>query len=132
MIYESIEEKLFEWLQEKMRTQAVQTREIEALKSSLPKTLLLSTSPTITSLNKNSVYASKRSMTSCSHYRHESPIRAKSRMNTPVDTHSQIVAPINSKEVTINKVTSYLIIFSILFLCSHHSCAPRKTNRSKL
>ncbi|CAH8828644.1 unnamed protein product [Trichobilharzia szidati] len=103
MIHESIEEKLFEWLQEKMRTQTVQTREIEALKSSLPRTLLLSTSPSITSLNKSSVHASKRSVTSCSHYRHESPIRAKSRMNTPVDTHIQNVPNSNSKEVTINK-----------------------------
>ncbi|CAH8452553.1 unnamed protein product [Heterobilharzia americana] len=107
IIHESIDEKLQEWFQEKMRTQAVQTREIEVLKSSLPKTLLLSTSsPSLlleSKFSKNLTNQKKRSVTVYSNRRDYSPNRIKSRMNTLINMNCQSQPQKNAKELIINK-----------------------------
>lgn len=102
MIHESIDKKLSEWLQEKLRTQAVQTKEIEKLKASLPKTLLLP--------NNNNMYSAKRSMTPYTYLQSKLPIGIKSRQNTVAMINCQNSTAYNTKEIVLNKVEKFAII----------------------
>ncbi|CAH8448057.1 unnamed protein product [Schistosoma bovis] len=98
MIHESIDKKLSEWLQEKLRTQAVQTKEIEKLKASLPKTLLLP--------NNNNMYSAKRSITPYTYLQSKLPIGIKSRQNTVAMINCQNSTAYNTKEIVLNKKRS--------------------------
>lgn len=102
MIHESIDKKLSEWLQEKLRTQAVQTKEIEKLKASLPKTLLLP--------NNSNMYSAKRSMTPYTYLQSKLPIGIKSRQNTVAMINCQNSTAYNTKEIVLNKVEKFAII----------------------
>ena len=102
MIHESIDTKLSEWLQDKLRTQAVQTKEIEKLKASLPKTLLLP--------NKSNMYSAKRSMTAYTYPQDKLTTRIKSRQNTEVMISYQNSNAYNTKEIVLNKVEKFAII----------------------
>ncbi|TNN18986.1 Vegetative incompatibility protein [Schistosoma japonicum] len=94
IIHESCDEKLSEWLQGKLRTQAVQTKDIEKLKSSLPRTLLS---------NKSNIYSPKRSTTAHTYHRNTSPVKIKAKQNTVVMTNCQSAIIRDTKDIVLNK-----------------------------